>query len=309
LPAGYTTPDTEILLLDDNGYNVSAGEVGEIAIKSRYHAAGYWQREDLTKTRFLPDPEGGDRRVYLTGDLGRRQADGCVEHLGRKDFQVKIRGYTVSMGTIEAALLELEAVKEALVVARENQTGNHQLVAYLVPSRQAVPTVTALRRVLAQTLPTYMIPTAFVTLKSLPLTATGKIDRRSLPDPDRSRPELDTLYVSPRSPLEKKVAQIWAEVLSVEEVGIHDNFFDLGGHSVAATRVLSQVIQKFQLELPLRLLFQSPTVAEMAAVIAKHQGMNPGGEELARILTELESLSDEEAKSQLGEAMRHRRQV
>lgn len=301
LPVGYATADTEILLLDDNGRSVSPGQVGEIAVRSRYLAAGYWRRPELTQTKFLADPEDGNQRIYLTGDLGRQQPDGCLEHLGRKDFQVKVRGYTVSTATIEAALLELEEVKEALVVTQENQAGESQLVAYLVPYQPPAPTVTTLRRTLAQTLPDYMIPAAFVTLARLPLTATGKIDRRALPLPSQARPDLETPFVAPRTPLEEALAQIWTEVLSVDQVGIHDNFLELGGHSLAATQVISRVIDRFRIELPLKFLFDSPTVADMAAVITQNQAKKAGQEELARVLAEVESLSDEEARQRLAD--------
>jgi acyl carrier protein len=223
-------------------------------------------------------------------------ADGCLFHVGREDFRVKVRGYSVEVSEIEMALLEHAAVKEAAVVGRETQSDDRQLVAYFVPSEKPAATVTQLRNFLKARLPDYMIPSAFVLLGALPLTPNGKIDRRALPDPGQSRPELDTPYVAGTTPLEEQLAKIWAEVLSLNRVGIHDNFFDLGGHSLAATRVVSKVLKTFQIELPLQSLFESPTVAEMTIMITNHQGNKLGEEKLNRILTKLESLSEEEAR-------------
>jgi amino acid adenylation domain-containing protein len=295
VPVGYPVDDTEILLLDDDGHEVGVNRIGEIVVKSRYLSPGYWQRLDLTQAAFLPHPNGSDERIYRTGDLGLRQVDGCLIPVGRKDFQVKVRGYRIEIAEIEAALLGLSAIKEAVVVPQEDRHGDQRLLAYLVLNKQFAPSVTRLRRVLAEVLPDYMIPSAFVFLDALPLTPNGKLDRKALPDPGKSRPELDVPFEAPRTSVEEELAQIWREVLSLEQLGVHDNFLALGGHSLAATRVISQVIKKFQLELPLQSLFQSPTVAEMAAVITEHQGRKIGEEELDRVLTELESLSEAEA--------------
>src|SRR3990172_6913022 len=296
LPVGYAVEDKEVILLDDSGCELGFGQVGEIDIKSAYLSPGYWRKPELTLAKFLSDPKGGDQKIYLTGDLGRMAPDGCLFHLGRKDFQVKVRGYRVEVSEIEMALLEHAAIKEVAVASREVQSGDRRLVAYFVPTGQPAAGVREVRNFLKDRLPDYMIPSAFVMLRALPLTPNGKVDRLALPEPGKSRPELETPFVAPKTPVEEELARIWAEVLSLDQVGIHDNFFDLGGHSLAATRVVSQVIKKFQLEIPLQSLFQSPTVATMAAVIAKHQGKNLGDEELASILTELETLSDEEAE-------------
>ena len=210
--------------------------------------------------------------------------DGCLVLLGRQDLQVKIRGNRVELAEIEMALLELTAVKEAVVVDREGVPGalaasvppaglhtDKRLVAYIVSAIQPPPTVSALRRALAEKLPDYMIPSAFVMLDTLPLTGTGKVDRRALPEPSQARPELDNAFVASRTPVEKALAEIWAEALGLEQVGIHDSFLDLGGHSLLATKVISRVINAFQVELPLRALFESPTVAAMAVIITQRQ--------------------------------------
>jgi acyl carrier protein len=296
VPVGYPVDHKEVLLLDEAGTEIGFNRTGEIAVKSHYLSLGYWRKPELTQVKFKPDPQGGDQRIYLTGDLGRMAPDGCLFHLGRKDFQVKVRGYRVEVSEIEMALLEHAAVKEAAVVGREIQSGDRQLVTYFVPTREPAATVTELRNFLKDRLPDYMIPSAFVMLPALPLTPNGRVDHLALPAPEGTRPELDTPFAAPRTPIEAELAKIWADVLSLDQVGIHDNFFDLGGHSLAATRVVSQVIKQFRLDLPLQSLFQSPTVAEMAAVIDERQKNRLTEEELERILTELEAMSEEEAK-------------
>jgi len=299
--AGYPIPDKGVLILDDNGRDAAPGEVGEIAVKSRYLAAGYWGQPELTKTKFLLDPAGSNENVYLTGDLGRKLPDGFIIHLGRKDFQVKIRGFRIEVTEVETALLEHPNVKESTVVAQESRFGDKRLVAYLVPSKKPGPSISELRGLLKEKLPDYMIPSAFVLLNALPLTPAGKIDRKALPLPSSARPELDTSFVAPTTPVEKELAQIWADVLSIDQVGIQDNFFDLGGHSLLATQVISRVINKFRVELPLISLFQSPTVADMTVVITENMARKAGDKELARMLAELESISDEEARKRLAD--------
>ena len=292
VPVGYAVMDNEILLVDDAG-NQIAGDEGEIAVKTRYVSPGYWGRPDLTDAVFLPSPTGGEERIYRTGDLGRMLPDGCLLHLGRKDFFVKIRGYRIDIDEIEAALRECPSIKEAVVVARNNNSGDERLVAYLVPTVQPGPKVGELRRFLNEKLPDYMIPHDFVTLEAIPLTDTRKVDRKALPDPGTSRPELTTPYVAPRTPIEKELAKIWAEGLSTDEVGIHDDFFDLGGHSLSATRIIARVIATFKLQLPVRALFDSPTVAAMSVVISSKEGQKADEEDLKRLLSEIESLSEE----------------
>jgi len=299
-PVGYPRPGKEILLVDDDGREVGPNEVGEIAVKGMNLTGGYWRKPASTNSKFLPDPEGGERRMYLTGDLGRKLPDGFLIHLGRKDLRVKIRGYRVEIAEIEKLLLEHPGVKDAGVIASDREPGEKQLNAYLVARADARPTINELNDFLKAKLPGYMIPSTFVFLESLPLT-NGKLDRAKLPLPDRQRPGLLEPYGPPRTPVEKALAEIWAEVLSLDRIGIHDNFFDLGGHSLAASRVISRVITSFQLELPLKALFESPTVAEMAAVIEAHQGKKVGEADLERMLAELESVSDEEARRLIAE--------
>ena len=244
-------------MLDEHGKTVGVNEIGEIAIRSPYLAVGYSQLPDLTRAKFLSDPEDSDQRTYLTGDLGRMLPDGCRSTSGAKIFRVKARGFTIDVSETEAALIALDVVKDAVVVAREDAEGDRRLVAYIVPSAGR-PTVSLLRRALAEKLPQYMIPSAVVLLDNMPLTATGKIDRRTLPDPRTARPELDRPFVAPSTPIEVQLAQIWSEVLGLDHVGVDDNLFDLGGHSLTAARVVTRAIKHFQLALPLAALFRHP---------------------------------------------------
>jgi amino acid adenylation domain-containing protein len=296
VPVGYAADGVEVLLLNDAGERVGFGTSGEIAIKSSFCSIGYWRRPEETRAKFLTDSLGSDDRIFISGDLGRLRPDGCLEYLGRKDFLVKIRGYRVELGEVEETLRSCESVQEAAVVFRSADGDEGRLVAYVVSNGTSPITATSLRRVLKQRLPDYMIPSAFILLETMPTTATGKIDRQALPDLDKARPALDLPYVKPRSRLEKKLAKIWGEVLSIDPIGIHDNFFDLGGHSLAATRVISRLIQEFHLELPIKTLFESPTVAAMSAMIMQNQENKAGRDDLERILSEVEAMSNEEAE-------------
>ena len=264
VPVGSATTDKELLLFDETGQEVKPHEVGEIAVKSKYLSPGYWNDPELTRQKFLPDPEGGGKRIYLTGDLGRMRPDGCLEYLDRKDFMVKIRGYRVVLTEIEAALYALETVKDAVVVAKERTEGEKILVAYVVPAVTPAPTVSDLRRTLAATLPDYMLPSFFVFLDALPLTPTGKADRQALPEPDYARPELTNQFVAPRTPDEIRLAEIWAQTLGLDRVGIHDNFFELGGNSLLAGNVLADINQAFGVDMPMSVLFQAPTIDQLA---------------------------------------------
>jgi acyl-coenzyme A synthetase/AMP-(fatty) acid ligase/acyl carrier protein len=295
LPVGYAFQDKEVKLLDDNGREVGFNEAGEIVVRSRYLSPGYWNRPDLTQSKFRPDPSGDGRRIYVTGDLGLMLPDGCLIHKGRKDFRVKIRGYGVEIAEVEKVLLAHMEIKEAVVLAEPDESGEDRLLAYITRPASSL-SVVELRNFLAQKLPDYMIPSRFTFVDALPLTSSGKLDRKALPKLDEHRPELSQSYVAPQNEVERMLAEIWAEVLSLDRVGVHDNFFDLGGHSLAAARVVSQVIKQFRLELPLQSLFKAPTVAEMAAVIDERQKNRLTEEELERILTELETMSEEEAK-------------
>ena len=295
VPVGYPAPWKDIILVDDNGCEVGAGEVGEIAVRSRYLCAGYWRKPELTRAKFVRASNGDEPRTYFTGDLGRLLADGFLIHLGRKDLMVKIRGYRVEVGEIERALVKHPQIREAGVAAWNREPDEKYLAAYIVPDVNAELAVDELRSFLRAELPDYMIPSVFMFMTSLPAT-NGKLDRRALPQPTDKRPALKQAYEPAGNQIESELAQIWETVLEVHPIGIHDNFFDLGGHSLSATRIVSQVIKRFQFEVPASLLFQSPTVAEMAAVLAKYQGKPIREKELVSLLEDLESLSEEEVR-------------
>ncbi|HST57241.1 MAG TPA: amino acid adenylation domain-containing protein, partial [Longimicrobium sp.] len=257
---GGPISNTRVYLLDARGEPVPAGVAGELYVGGAGVARGYLRRPALTAERFVPDPfsPAPGARLYRTGDQGRWLADGTIEFLGRADTQVKVRGYRVELGEIEARLRAREGVSEAVVVAHQDGAGNRRLVAYVVGDAEAA----VLREHLRRELPDYMVPAVFVPLERLPLTQSGKLDRKALPAPELASAE--ERYVAPRTPAEEVLAEIWAETLRLERVGAEDNFFELGGHSLLATRVVSQVREAFGVELPLRALFEGPTVAELA---------------------------------------------
>ncbi len=269
VPVGYADEGKEVLLLDDAGKEVVADQVGEIAVKSRYLATGYWRNPQLTQAVFQASPQGGEERIYHTGDLGRMRPDGCLEHLGRKDSQVKIRGHRVEIGEVEMALLDLAEVKEAAVAVKQNGAERKYLVAYLVPESSTLPSTDVVRATLVKALPDYMVPSRFVLLESLPLTVTGKVDYRALPEPPRTRPDLQTAFVAPRSEQETSLQQIWQEILEIEPIGVHDNFFDLGGDSLAVEEVLAQVEERFHLTLPPDVFIQGATLEALAYILCR----------------------------------------
>jgi amino acid adenylation domain-containing protein len=271
VPIGYPVEDMEILLFDETGREVAVGEVGEIAVRSRYLVPGYWRRPELTAAAFTADPRDG-LRIYRTGDLGRMQPDGCLEHLGRKDSQVKIRGNRVEAAEVEVALLATGALKEAAVVTHQEGSAEPRLVAYVVPVTDPAPTTTALRRHLGERLPDYMIPSTYVVMKALPLNDNRKVDRRALPRPDGRRPALDETLAPPSTMLQLQLALIWQSVLGVEPVGIHDSFFDLGGHSLLAVQMLDQVERALDRKLPLSLLLAGATIEHLANAIQDEAG-------------------------------------
>jgi acyl carrier protein len=284
-------------ILDAHQQLLPIGAPGELHIGGAGVGRGYLNRPDLTAEKFIPNPfssEAGSR-LYKTGDLARYLPDGNIEFLGRLDHQVKIRGFRIELGEIEAVLGQHPAIRETIVLAREDKPGDQRLVAYVVLIELLTSPSNDLRSFLKQQLPDYMIPSVFVFLDALPRTSNGKANPRALPAPEHNRPDLEVGYVSPRTPIEKSLAGIWAEVLNVENVGIHDNFFELGGHSLLATQVIARMRQTLEVEVQLRAMFTTPTIAGMAAVIAEHQAKTLGQPALDRILADLESLSEEEA--------------
>ena len=295
VPIGGPLSNTRIYLLDRGLRTVPFGVAGELYIGGDGLARGYLGRPGLTAERFVPDPfsGGGGERLYRTGDVCRYRPDGQIEFLGRLDQQVKLRGHRVEPGEVEAALGEHPAVRECAVVVREDVAGDKRLVAYVAAAGAAE--AGGLREYLRGRLPEYMVPSAYVFLDALPLTPNGKVDRKALPAPDAGGSRGGAEYVAPRTAVEKVVAGIWSELLGVERVGVHDNFFDLGGHSLLATRILSHVREIFCVELPLRSLFESPTVDSMAEAMSRAAGPEVV-EEIARALIEIEALSEDEVK-------------
>jgi amino acid adenylation domain-containing protein len=300
VPVGFPAKGMKIRLVQENGGDVRAGEIGEIVVQSRYLALGYWRSPELTRQKFVQDLNGGNERSYLTGDVGRYLPDGSLLHLGRKDDLVKIRGYRVSILEIEMTLLEYPHLREAAVAIWENEMQDPFLAAYVVAKSERTPSPNELLDFLRERFPDYMIPSSFMFLERLPQT-NGKVDRHALPRPEQVRPNLDQAYAAATEPIERQLVAIWEEILIVHPIGIHDNFFDLGGHSLAASRVISRVIETFGLELPLKALFASPTVAEMAKIIALNETKKAGQEALARLVSEVEALSEEETQQRLVE--------
>jgi amino acid adenylation domain-containing protein len=295
VPVGYPVEGMEILVLDDAGEPLGFDQVGEVAVRSRFLSDGYWRKPEVNSQKFIPQGEDGSS-LYRTGDMGRVSQDGCLYLLGRKDFQVKVRSFRVDVTEVEATLANHPDVKNVTVIGKNDQSGNTRLVAYVVPKSHPGPATASLRSFLEQKLPEYMVPSSFVFLDELPLMSTGKVNRRGLPDPGRRRPELSTPLISPRTPIENEIAKIWADVLALDEVGVNDNFLDLGGHSLAASRIVSEMVRSFQLELPLKALFDSPTVAEMASLVMQNQTKKVAREDLERMIGDLEAMSEAEAE-------------
>jgi hypothetical protein len=288
IPIGYPTPGNRFWLVSEEGKEVEPGEVGEIVVQNGYLAAGYWNQPELTAARFRQVPYLSHSPVYFTGDLGRQRPDGSLLHLGRKDFQIKVRGYQVQANEVEARLLEIPGVREAAVVASDTDSGVQRLVAYIQPERGSSPSVSLLRRALSDELPSHMVPQRYVFVDIMPKTPTGKIQRSQLPPPGRDRPALDTAFVPPRTPLEARLAAVWADVLDLDEVGVHDAFLELGGDSLQATRIVSRVVDGFQVDLSLHDLFESATVAEMASRVFQHLAQRAGEAEIQAVLEQNE---------------------
>ncbi|HVF55927.1 MAG TPA: amino acid adenylation domain-containing protein, partial [Pyrinomonadaceae bacterium] len=263
---GRPIANTSAYVLDADLRLVAQGLAGQLYLSGSGLARGYLNRPDLTAASFLPDPFSSvpGSRLYRTGDLARRLSNGEIEYLGRIDQQVKVRGYRIELGEIEAALTRESAVEAAAVVVREEEGGEKRLVAYVVARAGEEIRERELRAGIKQSLPEYMVPSVFVTLEEMPLTANGKIDRKRLPAPEHVRPDTSLHHVGARTAVEEAISSIWAEVLKVPQVGVHDNFFELGGHSLLATQVMSRLREAFQVEMALRTMFEKPTVGELA---------------------------------------------
>jgi len=298
---GKALPQKQIYLLDNELQVVGTGEQGEIFLAGNL-ARGYLGHPDLTAEKFIPNPmvEEPGARLYKTGDLGRYLPDGYIEFVGRVDHQIKVRGVRVEPAEIERALREHPSVLEAVLVAHEDKPEHVRLIAYVVPDAGCALSTHDLRLHLAKHLPEYLIPAGFVFLEALPLNHHGKIDRTALPMPSNLRQDLDTRFVAPRTLMEKQIAEIWREVLSLDCIGVYDSFLELGGDSLLASQLISRVTKCFHLNLSVQVLFQAPTVADMAVMIGEHQNKNLSADELNYAVTELESMSDEDVQRLLG---------
>jgi len=283
VPIGRATPNSRVYLLDPAGHPVPVGVTGELYIGGDSVCRGYLDRPGLTADRFVPDPFGTEpgARLYRTGDLGRWLPDGMMEFLGRNDFQVKVRGFRVELGEIEARLREHPRVRETVVMARADAAGENRLIAWYTAD-EAVD-VAALRAHLGERLPDYMVPAAFVRMESFPLTPSAKLDRKALPDPEGDAYAARE-YEAPVDGTEEALAEIWAAVLRVERVGRRDDFFALGGHSLSAVRVISRVRQELGVEVALRELFARPVLKDFAQEILDLQLAQFDPEALAGLL-------------------------
>ena len=279
VPVGYPLPGKEVFILDESGNQLGADQIGEIAVRSRYLAAGYWGKPQLTEEKFRSNGDASEPTIYRMGDWGRLRADGCLEFLGRKDEMVKIRGFRVELGEIEAALYTLPMVKAAAVIAHKRpetaeKPSEAMLIAYLVANTQPEPTPATLRAALANILPEAMIPARFVLLEALPMTPNGKIDRKSLPllsdQLQWQRPPSDTPYLPPRTPIEVTLVSIWQEVLGVQPIGVDDRFLELGGDSLRSMQVHARIFSQLQTNVPARLLFECATIADLAVAITAY---------------------------------------
>src|SRR6185295_2612813 len=286
-PIGRPITNEQVYVLDDALEPVPVGVRGELYIGGAQLARGYLNRPDQTAEKFVPHPfsNDGGARLYRTGDLVRYSADGVLEYFGRRDTQVKVRGFRVEVGEIEAVLKQHRSVKQAVVTVQEDEAGRKRLVAYIIAAQASPPAREELRRHLKDKLPEYMIPSVFLLLDTLPLTGSGKVDRRALPAPDAEHTALAEVFLAPRSGVEEMLASIWSDVLGVR-AGVNDNFFDLGGHSLLATQVMSRVREAFGIEIALRSLFEQPTIGELAETIEEalraRAGMPPRMEKMER---------------------------
>jgi amino acid adenylation domain-containing protein len=286
VPIGRPIPNAQAFILDEAMHPVPVGVTGELYLGGHGLARGYFKRARLTAARFVPHPysERAGERLYKTGDLAKYLPDGNIIFTGRRDHQVKIRGYRIELGEVEAALMELMAVSEAVVVAHEDTSGKQELAAYLVFAEDQTMEARELRARLQQKLPAYMVPANFIPLPSLPYTVSGKIDRQALPGPSAAghSPAAD-LFVAPRTLSEQLLVEVWSALLGIEEISVYDNFFERGGHSMLAIQLMARLQDMLQIELSLQLFFQQPTIAGMAVTIDQ------------MLLQEIENLSEEEA--------------
>ncbi|HEU4507290.1 MAG TPA: amino acid adenylation domain-containing protein, partial [Pyrinomonadaceae bacterium] len=271
VPIGRPIANTGIYLLNSDLQRAPVGVAGELYVQGAGLARGYHRRPDLTAERFIPSPFGpAGARLYRTGDIARYRPDGTIEYLGRADHQVKLRGFRIELGEVEAMLRDHDAVREAVVVVREDTPGDKRLVAYVMPVDPTAEITSELRSYMKAKAPDYLVPSLFVQLKEFKLTGSGKVNRQSLPAPDQSRPIAREDFVAPRNELEETIARIWREVLAVDQISVNDDFFDVGGNSLLAMQIIARVCNTFEVYLPLHSLFDRPTIAGLAQNVETH---------------------------------------
>jgi len=305
VPIGRPIANTRIYILDDAGQPVPIGIPGELFIGGAGLATGYLNQPERTAERFILDPfiADGETKMYRTGDRARYLSDGNVEFLGRIDDQVKIRGFRVEPGEVESVLRRHVHIREAVVLVTEDAQGAKRLTGYYVAGSSDMATSDRIREFLVDHLPEYMIPSSLTPLPDLPLTPNGKVDRKALLAQEVAAQA--PAYEGARNPTEEKLAEIWATILKKDRVGIHDDFFALGGHSLLMTQIMARIRGVFQVQLALHTLFDNPTVASLAAVIDGEQTTGSEEEEMRRLLAELEGLSDDEVNHLLSEEAVH----
>jgi amino acid adenylation domain-containing protein len=298
-PLGRGIKDVQLLVLDRKGRLAGVGELGEIHVRSPHLARGYLGDPELTKSRFITNPFTGNHadRMYRTGEFGRFTPDGSVEFAARAQDQVSIRGFRVELGEIQAVLARHPAVQDAVIIAKEDAPGNNRLVAYAALKPDHAATTSEIRAFVKEQLPAYMIPSDFVLLASLPLNPSGKVDYRALPAPDPAHDQV--AFVPPVTALEKVLAQSWAEILGGKRVGLQDNFFELGGHSLFAMQVIARIEHAFEVALPLRILYEAPTLADFAAALLRASNQPVRIEKTAQLLLQLADISEEQVESML----------
>jgi amino acid adenylation domain-containing protein len=293
VPIGRPNANAVIYILDPYGEPVPQGAVGELYIGGVQVARGYLRRPELTEDKFLADPFSSEpgARMYRTGDIGRWLADGNIEFLGRSDFQFKIRGFRIELGEIEASLKACPGVRDAVVTVREDTSGDKRLIAYYTSNRKADPPLAKrLRALISKTLPEFMVPAAYVLLDAMPLTAHGKLDRRALPAPTVENIATTAEYIAARTPLERELAAIWRESLELERVGIDENFFDIGGHSLSAMRMVVRIRSVLGIDVPIACLFQNPTIETLAMAMDGMRSSIQNDGDLLRLLEEIEAM-------------------
>ena len=268
---GGAIADLQIVLVDEQLQPVPIGVAGEIYVGGEGVARGYLNRAALTAERFIPNPYSkyDGARLYKTGDLARYLANGELEYLGRADQQVKVRGYRIELEEIEAAMMEHPAIRESIVIAREEADRERRLVGYVVAEEEGKLTTDELRAYLKEKLPDYMVPAVFVMMETFPLTANGKVDRRALPAPESQRPALGSLYIEPHTEMEKVIAAVWLEVLRVEKVGVHDNFFDLGGDSFLMAQACSKLREALDRDISMVEVFTYTSISTLAKYLSR----------------------------------------